>query len=68
MMKLKDLRDILKHPLRGYTLVVTLRNIVTGDNICDLCTIECAMENFGECFVANIHPKNNALIINLMIN
>lgn len=67
-MRLKDLRDILKHPLPGYTLGVILCDIDTGDSICDLCTIEYAMKNFGECFVSNIHPKNNALIINLMIN
>lgn len=67
-MRLKDLKDILEHPLPRYTVWVTLYNIDNGDSICDLCTIGYAMKNFGECFVASIHPRNDTLIINLMMN
>ena len=67
-MKLKDLKNILEHPLPRYTIWITLFDINTGDAIMDLCTIGYAMNNFGECIVNIIYPEDDCLVIGIAVD
>lgn len=62
MKKLKDYADVI-FSTRDFVVFVVIYDTTTRKDILSNCTIECAIEEFGEKEVKRIIPEDNKFII-----
>lgn len=62
MKKLKDYADVL-YSTRNFVIFAVVYDTATRKDILSGCTIECAIEEYGEREVKRIYPEDNTLII-----
>lgn len=61
-MKLKDLADII-YSTRDFVVFAVVYDTTTRKDILSGCTVECAIEKYGEREVKRIIPEDNNLVI-----
>lgn len=62
MKKLKDYADVL-YSTRDFVVFVIIYDTATGEDILSDCTIECAIEKYGERKVKRLLPQDSKFII-----
>lgn len=62
MKKLKDYADVI-YSTRDFVVFVIIYDTTTKKDVLSGCTIECAIEKYGEREVKRIIPEDNELVI-----
>ena len=62
MKKLKDYTDVI-YSTRDFVVFVIIYDTATRKDVLFNCTIECAIEEYGEREVKRIIPEDNELVI-----
>lgn len=62
MKKLKDYADVI-YSTRDFVVFVIIYDTARREDVLSNCTIECAIEEYGEREVKRIIPEDNELVI-----